>query len=125
MIYLPPCYGSGVNDYPALYLLHGYPFDEKQWIDLGTIEIVDGMIQAGMRSPFFVVMARQPEPLFRSTDGGPGSYEQEFLEGLVPAIEGDYEVHPGPTGRVVAGLSRGGVWALEIGLRNPGIGTAF
>ncbi len=118
-VYLPPCYDVSGERFPALYLLHGYPFDESQWIDLGAIEIVEGLIRESERSAIVVVMPRQPEPLFRSSDGGPGSYEQEFLEGLLPAIEREYRVLPERSGRVVAGLSRGGVWALEIGLRNP------
>jgi enterochelin esterase-like enzyme len=43
----------------------------------------------------------------------------EFLEGLVPSIEAAYRADPRPAARAVAGISRGGVWALEIAFRRP------
>jgi enterochelin esterase-like enzyme len=115
-IYLPPCYGERAQQLSALYLLHGYPFDENHWIDLGVVELVDRQIIAGEWPPMMMIMPRQPEPLFRSTDGGPGSYEQEFIEGLLPFIESSYQV---ASSRAILGISRGGIWALEIGFRNP------
>jgi S-formylglutathione hydrolase FrmB len=66
-----------------------------------------------------LVLARQPEPLFSNSDGGDGSYETEFTEGLVAAIDGAFRTQARAEGRAIVGLSRGGVWALEIGLRNP------
>lgn len=117
MVYLPPCYGAESRPYPTLYLLHGYPFDETHWQSLGAIERADGMIGREQWSPFIMVMPLQPEPLFRGSDGGPGSYETELLEGLVPFVEAKYRSDP--SSRSLAGISRGGVWALEIAFRNP------
>ena len=116
-IYLPPCYEAQDEHYPTLYLLHGYPYDQDHWRDLGTIEIADDGIGSGNWLPFIMVMPLQPEPLFRSSDGGPGSYETELLEGLVPFIERNYRSDPSI--RALAGISRGGVWALEVAFRNP------
>jgi hypothetical protein len=110
-IYLPPCYGAQDEQYPTLYLLHGYPYDQGHWQDLGAIEIADDGIGQGDWPPFIMVMPLQPDPLFRGSDGGPGSYEMELLEGLIPYIEGEYRSDP--SGRALAGISRGGVWALE------------
>jgi enterochelin esterase-like enzyme len=104
---------------PALYLLHGYPYDENHWMDLGAASVADALILSGQRQPFLMVMPRQPEPLFRSSDGGPGSYESELLDGLVPYVELNYPTVPDPSGRALAGISRGGIWALEIGYRHP------
>jgi enterochelin esterase-like enzyme len=66
-------------------------------------------------------MPRQPEPLFSSTDGGPGSYEDEFINGVVPFIDRTYRTIVQGDSRGLAGVSRGGVWALEIGFRNSDI----
>jgi enterochelin esterase-like enzyme len=66
-----------------------------------------------------MVMPLQPQPLFTGSDGGPGSYEEEFLLALVPAIEGRYRVVEKGGARGLVGVSRGGVWALEIAFRNP------
>jgi enterochelin esterase-like enzyme len=118
-VYLPPCYGSGDMPYPTLYLLHGYPYTESHWDELGVDELVTVGIAAGAWPPFLMVMPFQPQPLFTHSDGGPGSYEEEFIRGLLPAVEDRYRVIRRADGRALAGISRGGVWALEIGLRNP------
>ena len=116
-LYLPPCYDAQARHYPTLYLLHGYPYDEAHWESLGAIKIADDGIGAGEWPPFIMVMPLQPEPLFRGSDGGPGSYETELLEGLVPFIEKNFRSDP--SARALAGISRGGVWALEVAFRNP------
>ena len=118
-IYLPPCYHLRERRYPVLYLLHGFPFDESHWVELGVIELVDEKIESDNWPPFIIVMPRQPEPLFTSSDGGPGSYEEEFLEGLIPYIDQTYRTLTTQDTRAMAGISRGGVWALEITFRHP------
>jgi enterochelin esterase-like enzyme len=118
-VYLPPCYDPGHGAYPTLYALHGKPFDESHWDDLGLDEAAEAGIAAGDWPPFLIVMPYLPEPLFSNTDGGPGSYEQELLEGLIPFIEANYASDPSALSRWLAGISRGGVWALEAGLSHP------
>ena len=117
ILYLPPCYEAQDQHYPTLYLLHGYPFDETHWENLGAIEIANAGIESGEWPAFIMVMPLQPEPLFRGSDGGPGSYETELLEGLVPFVEKNFRSDP--SARALAGISRGGVWALEVAFRNP------
>lgn len=118
-VYLPPCYAAQEGELPALVLLHGYPFDEDHWLDLGAAQAADALIAVGKRQPFLMILPRQPEPLFRGSDGGPGSYETELLEGLLPYVQLDYRAAGSPDGWALAGISRGGVWALEIGFRHP------
>lgn len=118
-IYLPPCYHFGEQRYPVLYLLHGFPHDESHWVELGVVEMVDDHVGSDIWPSFLMVMPRQPEPLFTSSDGGPGSYEEEFLEGLIPYIDQTYRTLPSGDSRAIAGISRGGVWALEITFRHP------
>lgn len=118
-IYLPPCYDPASGPYPTLYALHGKPFDDSHWDDLGLDEAAEAGIANGDWPDFLIVMPLVPEPLFSSTDGGPGSYEQEFLEGLLPHVEATYGADPRGSSRALAGISRGGVWALEIGLLHP------
>jgi enterochelin esterase-like enzyme len=118
-VYLPPCYSQGDRRYPVLYLLHGSPFDESQWVDLGVEELANSMIGSLKWPSFIIVMPRQPEPLFTGSDGGSGSYEDEFIEGLVPFIEETYRTDARSVAGALGGISRGGVWALEIALRHP------
>ncbi len=119
LVYLPPCADLEARLYPAVYLLHGKPMNETQWLDLGVLALADSRISGGSWPALVLIMPRQPEPLFSSTDGGPGSYEEELLTSLIPFIEGRFPVRQRPDARALAGISRGGVWALEIGLRHP------
>lgn len=119
LVYLPPCYNQGDLLYPVLYLLHGKPFDEHHWPSLGVVSEADDQIEQDGLAGFIMVMPRVPEPLFSSTDGGPGSYEAEMTDGLMPYIQSTYRVIDSPAARGIAGISRGGVWSLEIGLHRP------
>jgi len=121
LIYLPPCYDDLDRRYPVLYLLHGKPQDEKHWQILGVEAALEDAYRDDTLPPFLVVMPRAPEPMFSSTDGGPGSYEAEFINGLVPFIDQTFRTIEQGDSRGLAGISRGGVWALEIGFRNTGI----
>lgn len=116
LVYLPPGFESAAEPLPALYLLHGRGYDEWQWVDLGATRLATQAIRGGQWPAFAIVMPFQPEPLFSSSDGGPDSYEAELLEGLLPDVEGRYHLS-GERG--LGGISRGGVWALEIAFRHP------
>jgi enterochelin esterase-like enzyme len=119
LVYLPPGFGQAAQRLPVLYLLHGRGYDEWQWVDLGATRLATQAIRGGLWSAFAIVMPFQPEPLFSSSDGGPRSYEVEFLEGLMPVVESRFNLAEHGSGRAIAGISRGGVWALEIAFRHP------
>jgi len=123
MVYLPPCYDERGDAYPVLYLLHGFGsgMDETHWEQLGVVAEADSRFEGGEALTYIMVMPLQPDPIFINSMGGPGSYEQEMLEGVIPVVEARYRTHTGPEGRVVAGISRGGVWALELAFRNPDV----
>lgn len=117
--YLPPCYDESAERYPVAYFFHGKPYTETEWLDLGLAELVDPDSGEVPLSPMILVLARLPEPIFSGTDGGPGSYETEFIDGLVASVDQTFRTEPGAQGRALVGISRGGVWALEIGFRHP------
>ena len=118
-IYLPRCYDSSGERYPVFYLLHGYPMNESQWDELGVDELVDEGIREGRWQPFIMVMTRIPRSLNVETDGGPGSYEEEMMEGLVPFIDEHFRTLDDAGCRAIAGISRGAIWAMEIGFLHP------
>lgn len=117
MVYLPPGYHWGSELLPTIYLLHGIGYDEQQWVELGVQQIADQQLQSGDWEPLLLVMPLMPDPLLSSSDGGPDSYEAEFIDGLVPYVERNFRADPDRG--ALAGISRGGVWALEIALRYP------
>jgi enterochelin esterase-like enzyme len=119
MVYLPPCYTFQTSPHPVMYLFHGKPFNEQHWVDLGIVQTVEDRPGDPSESHWVIVMPRVPEPLFSNSDGGPASYEGEFTQALIPYIESTYNVRSDREGRVIGGISRGGVWSLEIGLSHP------
>ncbi|MBN2554526.1 MAG: hypothetical protein JXA97_01185 [Anaerolineales bacterium] len=120
IIYLPPCYDEIERRYPALYLLHGYGsgMDETQWDQLGILDEAERRFQAGEEA-YIIVMPLQPDPIFVNSMGGTGSYEEELLDGLLPYVDTTFRTQTEAVARAIAGISRGGVWALEIAFRNP------
>jgi len=118
LIYLPPCYGQTGRLYPSLYLFHGDIYSENQWVDLGVDEIVDAGVAAGTFPGFVMVLPFGGE-IANETSGGDKSFEGVVLKDLLPFIEDVYCVWPETAGRAIGGLSRGGYWSLEVGLRHP------
>jgi enterochelin esterase-like enzyme len=117
-VYLPPCYDSETDRrYPVLYLLHGQNFTEDQWQHIGAPAAADKLIAAGEVPPFIIVFPydysyKQPREY---------RFEQVFIELLIPQIDRAYRTLPDVAHRAVGGLSRGGAWALRLGLYHPGI----
>jgi enterochelin esterase-like enzyme len=121
-IYLPPCYGADDRAYPVLYLLHGYPFDEGHWDRLGVDEAADAGIHSGAYPPFLIVMPNcdpSPEGIFVNTSGGDRSVEGLIVNEVLPHVDQTYQTWAEREGRAIGGISRGGVWSLEIGFRHP------
>jgi len=121
-IYLPPCYSQNNRRYPYVILLHGARSDETEWtVTLGVNQILDNGIAGGALPPMVLVMPfggyLEYENLF--TNGG--SFESLILNDLIPAIEDNYCVMNTQMGRALAGISRGGFWVFEIGLRHPDV----
>jgi len=115
-VYLPPCYAEEQERrYPVLYLLHGQTYDEDQWIRLGAPSTADGLIVAGQVPPFIIVFPYDYSYL------QPAQYrfEDVFLQVLVPQIDMAYRTLSDAAHRAVGGLSRGGAWALHLGIRHP------
>ncbi len=120
LVHLPPCYDYYQDKaFPVLYLLHGWPMDEGHWDSLGMDELADDWISRGIVGPFIIVMPGvSSDGLYVHSSGGDGSFEGMFVNELLPAVDQAYRTWQVPEGRAIGGISRGGVWALEIALRH-------
>lgn len=123
-VYLPPCYAHDyVQQYrlPVLYLLHGWPMDETHWQELGVVKIADAWIAQGLIGPLMIVMPGvvNPHGMYINSSGGDFSFEGMLVNELLPLVDETYRTWQAPEGRALGGISRGGVWALEIGFRHP------
>jgi len=123
-IYLPPCYDQVGRRYPVLYLLHGWPYDEAHWDSLGADEAASAGIGTGTLPSLIIVMPGGSERLYVDTCGGDHSFEGQVVNDLIPHVDGAYRTWAEREGRAIGGVSRGGVWALEIGFRHPDLFAA-
>lgn len=119
-VYLPPGYDQVDRRYPVLYLLHGWPYDESHWDNLGVDEAADAGIVAGTVSPFIIVLpSADSEGVYVTTSGGAQSFEEQLVNELMPHIDATYRTVQTRDARAIGGISRGGVWSLEIAFRHP------
>lgn len=121
MVYTPPGYDHDHEKrYPVLYLQHGAGEDERGWTKQGRLNfILDNLIASEKSLPMIVVMdngyaerageASQPFD-FRA-------FEDVLVNELVPNIDATYRTLSDRDHRALAGLSMGGMQALQIGLK--------
>lgn len=124
LVYLPPCYDYYADRaYPVLTMFHGWPMNEQHWVNLGLLNIADAWITQKLVGPFIVVLPGvvNPDGLYVNSSGGSGSFEGMVVTELLPRIDETYRTIREPWARAIGGISRGGVWSLEIGLRNPNL----
>lgn len=114
IVYTPPCYDpDGETPYPVLYMFHGQSFTQDQWVRLGMPVTADRLISAGELPPFLMVMPYEQYNLENPFETG---YEKALIDELIPWIDGHYATCTERSCRIAAGLSRGGSWALYLGV---------
>jgi len=121
-IYTPPGYEKMKGPLPVLYLQHGGGDNDAAWITAGKANfILDNLLAEGKIKPMIVVMPMgHPASGFfmePGTDADP-YYKQLFNE-IMPYIESHYKVSAKREDKAFAGLSMGGLQALNIALFNP------
>jgi enterochelin esterase-like enzyme len=117
-IYTPPCYGEDPEQsYPALYLIHGATATDQQWIDLGITETADRLITSARIDPLIIVM-----PLEQTWIALPvNPFGDHVVTELIPWVDQNYLTKAGSEFRSIGGMSRGGNWAVRIGLLHWGL----
>ncbi len=131
-VYTPPNYNPrATQQYPVLYLLHGYSDVASAWTATGRANIMlDNLIAAKKATPMIVVM-----PLGYGDDRvvsrtGPGlgdkrlfsrnmrNFQAQMFTEIMPLVAKHYPIKTGPAHTAIAGLSMGGGEALVVGLNN-------
>lgn len=116
-VYTPPCYSPQENKtYPVLYLLHGQSSREDQWDQLGVDEAANSLIHAGIIQPLIIIMPRE---IYYLQEPSESKFGEVMLQEIVPWAEKNYSIDPAAAMHAIGGLSRGGGWALRLGLANP------
>jgi enterochelin esterase-like enzyme len=119
LVYLPPCSELSNRRYPTIYLLHGSDNDDMHWERLGVFQEMEQGVEEGWLAPAIIVLPEGDPDLYINTSGGPNSFEGQIVDELVPIIDRSFQTDPRPRMRAIGGISRGGVWSLEIGFRHP------
>ncbi len=118
LIYLPPCYDQQTDlKYPVLYLLHGQTYTDDQWVRLGAVTVADRLILSGQAPPFIMVF---PDDRYWNLPPGP-EFGDRLINHLIPYVDKTYRTLADSAHRALGGLSRGGGWTLELGLKNPSL----
>lgn len=147
-IYTPPGYiKKGEQQYPVVYLLHGFPFSEKTFIErdvwdewltpyLFTQEYpdfpeegfrlwIDDLIADGAIEPMIIVMpdaSTIPYGFsFYTNSILNGNFEDFIVNDLVNYIDKNYNTLADASGRAVIGHSQGGYAAFKFGMLHPDI----
>jgi enterochelin esterase-like enzyme len=126
-VVLPPGYASHPGRrYPVLYLLHGFPGEPVQFLNVGQVASTEAtLVAAGRMQPVILVMPSGSRSLLVDEEWANGisqgnAWETFVARDLVNAVDARYRTIASAGGRGIAGLSEGGYGALNIGLHHPG-----
>ncbi len=117
-VYTPACYNQSTSLYPVVYLMHGSNDDDGHWGRLGIQTALDAGIANGALPTMIVVMP-YGEWLANKNQFETVSWENIFLNELMPLVETQYRIDARRETRAIGGISRGGFWAFEIAFRHP------
>lgn len=121
-VYLPPGYlESDPRRYAAVYMLHGAGGNYTEWSDSSLPQQLDSMIARNEVQPMIVVMPDGGgRTYFANWDNGP-RYADYLAQDVVAEIDLRFRTFQTPYARAVGGLSMGGLAALQVAMRNPGV----
>ncbi len=130
-VYTPPGYQASAQQYPVLYLLHGFSDDASAWTSVGRTNVIfDNLIAESKIKAMIVVM-----PLGYGTmkmirlgwgawshadvrDENFMKFTENLLTEVMPQVESQYRIVKDRNSRAIAGLSMGGSESLLTGLNH-------
>ncbi len=129
VIYLPPSYEKGTNNYPVIYLIAGFTGFGKMNMNISAFgeniqQRLDRLISKKIIKEMIVVM-----PDCYTKYGGSqyvnstatGRYEDYMIQEVVPLVDDLFKTIPKAYSRCIAGKSSGGYGAMWLGMRHPDI----
>ena len=119
-VYLPPCYDANSETaIPWSICCTAFRWMSVTGWTRALVEAADKLFGSGELPPFIIVMPHGDYALYTDTSGGDKSFEDVFVNELIPAIDGRFRTLADAEHRAIGGISRGGVWALEIAFTHP------
>lgn len=128
-IWLPPGYDSPAaanRRYPVVFLLHGWPGSDGNWMELGHApEIADSLAASGAIPEVILVFPNGNGTGLLGRSYWIDSYdgrcrlETWLTRTLVPWVDGRFRTRREPSARAIIGLSDGANAAFDLSLRHP------
>jgi S-formylglutathione hydrolase FrmB len=130
LVYLPPSYNTPqgrLRRYPTLYLLHGSPGTDSDWVTGGKIvEAANTLIALNKIGELIIILpdgngrSGQTSEWGNSADGRQ-KMETYLANDLVQYVDATYRTLPQSDERGIGGLSMGGFGAMNIAVHHPTI----
>ena len=130
LVYLPPSYRDAASPerrYPTLYLLHGAPGSEYDWIRGGkAVQSADTLIGHGEIPELIMIFPDGNGGSGQTSEWGNSFDQKQLMENfvaldLVHFIDRKYRTIPTPGYRAIGGFSMGGFGAMNIAVHHPDI----
>jgi enterochelin esterase-like enzyme len=130
LVYLPPSYRNAATPerrYPTLYLLHGSPGSEYDWISGGkAVQSADTLIGHGEIPELIMIFPDGNGRSGETSEWGNSFDQKQLMENfvaldLVRFIDQKYRTIPTPGYRGIGGFSMGGFGAMNIAVHHPDI----
>ena len=120
-VYLPSGYKPhGRTRYPVLYLLHGGGGDAADWVNFGDLQATADAASTRM----IVVMPDGTNGVWYDHPNGSVRNETYVIDHVIPYVDAHYKTIASRRGRIVAGLSNGGLGALVFAAKHPDLFAA-
>jgi enterochelin esterase-like enzyme len=115
-ISLPDDYYDTCKQYPVVYALHGRDQNNAGFLDK-ALSMRKAMAAGVLDQAIIVTPDSYATGRWENRDTGPA--EDNFIKYLIPYVEEQYRVKPGPSYRLLVGFSMGGHGAIRFGLKYP------
>jgi enterochelin esterase-like enzyme len=93
-------------------MLHGATETDQQWVDLGLIEVVDNLITQGEIPSLIIILPREDTWVNLKVN----FFAENLVQAVIPWVDTEFRTLSERQYRAVGGVSRGGNWALRLGL---------
>lgn len=117
-VLLPEEYDKSKDDYPVVYLLHGFGNDEKAWYSDGMIQYYSDKYR-GEITPMIFVMPSAYNTYYANRYNGSYPFMNMLTKEMVPEIDKLFRTKIDKKYRAAMGYSMGGYGALILPALNP------
>ncbi len=117
-VLLPEGYDQSKDDYPVVYLLHGFGDDEKAWYTDGMIKYYSDQYQ-GEITPMIFVMPSADNSYYVNKYTGKYPFMNMLTMEMVPEMDELFRTKSDKKYRAAMGYSMGGYGALILPVLNP------